>query len=213
VQQLDTFNGQRYGSPSGPTGGAVFNKTLFTQAGLPANWQPKTWNDIITAAQALKKLPGVTPIQLDAGTRWARPRPSRLPAHAGRCRRLAVTNGKWKGNTAAMRAALGFYQQIYAPGWAIRRSRRRQKGRDASFGRVRRQQDRIPRERLFWRAVLSPTVASTRWPIGTPVGWALIPAQRPGRTSGRSFVTYSGGGIRVSPHTKYPSRHGRLLTF
>ena len=58
-----------YGVPSGTDGRVIFfNKKLFAQAGLPADWQPTSWDDIITAGQTLKaKLPGVTPIQLNGG--------------------------------------------------------------------------------------------------------------------------------------------------
>ena len=46
-----------------------YNKTLFSSAGLPEPWQPKTWQDLLTAAQAVKdKLPDVIPINVYAGT-------------------------------------------------------------------------------------------------------------------------------------------------
>ena len=39
-----------------------YDMALFKKAGLPTNWQPKTWADIITAAKAIKAHdPGVTP--------------------------------------------------------------------------------------------------------------------------------------------------------
>jgi multiple sugar transport system substrate-binding protein len=42
---------------------------LFKKAGLPTNWQPKTWADIITAAKAIKAHdPGVTPLWIYTGT-------------------------------------------------------------------------------------------------------------------------------------------------
>jgi multiple sugar transport system substrate-binding protein len=57
VQQLGMFDGKRYGVPGGTDGRVLFyNKKLFAQAGLPADGQPKSWDEIITAAQALKKL-------------------------------------------------------------------------------------------------------------------------------------------------------------
>jgi multiple sugar transport system substrate-binding protein len=219
VQQLDTFNGQRYGIPIGTDGRVLFfNKTLFTQAGLSANWQPKTWNDIITAAQALKKLPGVTPIQLDAGTAMGETTTVNgfLPTLAG-AGALLFTNGKWQGNTAAMRAALGFYQQIYGTGLGDPTLQEEAKGRDASFAEFAANKIGILEESdYFWRAVLSPTVGIDKMANrNTAVGWALIPAQRPGAgTAGQNFVTYSGGGIRViNPHTKYPQQAWALLTF
>ena len=46
-----------------------YDMPLFKKAGLPTNWQPKTWADIITAAKAIKaKDPGVTPLWIYTGT-------------------------------------------------------------------------------------------------------------------------------------------------
>ena len=46
-----------------------YDMALFKKAGLPTNWQPKTWADIITAAKAIKAHdPGVTPLWIYTGT-------------------------------------------------------------------------------------------------------------------------------------------------
>ncbi|MEO6082016.1 MAG: extracellular solute-binding protein, partial [Umezawaea sp.] len=69
VQGLGEFDGKRYGVPQGTDGRVLFyNKKLFAAAGLPADWQPRSWDELLSAAAALKSLPGVTPIQLNAGT-------------------------------------------------------------------------------------------------------------------------------------------------
>ncbi len=40
-----SFDGKRYGIPLGTDGRVLyFNKKLFAQAGLPADWQPKSWD-------------------------------------------------------------------------------------------------------------------------------------------------------------------------
>ena len=50
------------------TRGLWYNKQLFAKAGLPTDWQPKTWNDILTAARTIKqKVPGVTPFNVYSG--------------------------------------------------------------------------------------------------------------------------------------------------
>ncbi len=42
--------------------GLWYNKEIFRQAGLPEVWEPKTWNDILFACQAVKeKVPDVVP--------------------------------------------------------------------------------------------------------------------------------------------------------
>ena len=59
-------DGKTYGVPMGTdTRGLYFNKQLFQKAGLPVDWQPKTWDDILAAARTIKqKLPGVTPFNI-----------------------------------------------------------------------------------------------------------------------------------------------------
>ncbi len=42
--------------------GLWYNKDVFAKAGLPANWQPKNWDDILSACKAIKeKCPDVVP--------------------------------------------------------------------------------------------------------------------------------------------------------
>lgn len=46
--------------------GIWYNKEVFKQAGLPTDWQPKTWQDILDAAQQIKKsVPGVIPFAMN----------------------------------------------------------------------------------------------------------------------------------------------------
>ena len=61
-------DGKTYGVPDGTdTRGLWYNKHVFAKAGLPANWQPKTWADVLTAARQIKsKVPGVTPLNIYA---------------------------------------------------------------------------------------------------------------------------------------------------
>ncbi|MFJ4281040.1 extracellular solute-binding protein [Streptomyces massasporeus] len=62
-------DGKTYGVPDGTdTRGLWFNKDIFKKAGLPADWQPKTWNDVLTAARTIKrKAPGVIPLNAYTG--------------------------------------------------------------------------------------------------------------------------------------------------
>jgi len=62
-------DGKTYGVPDGTdTRGLWFDKAIFKKAGLPANWQPKTWDDVLTAARTIKKkVPGVTPMNVYTG--------------------------------------------------------------------------------------------------------------------------------------------------
>ena len=62
-------NGKIYGVSMGTdTRGLWYNKQIFAKAGLPVPWHPKTWAQVIAAAQTIKaKDPGVTPINVYSG--------------------------------------------------------------------------------------------------------------------------------------------------
>jgi multiple sugar transport system substrate-binding protein len=62
-------DGKIYGIPDGTdTRGLWFNKQIFAKAGLPATWQPKTWDDVLSAARTVKqKVPGVIPMNVYSG--------------------------------------------------------------------------------------------------------------------------------------------------
>ncbi|MFF7314967.1 extracellular solute-binding protein [Streptomyces sp. NPDC008137] len=62
-------DGKTYGVPDGTdTRGLWFDKDIFKKAGLPATWQPKTWNDILTAARTIKReVPGTIPLNVYTG--------------------------------------------------------------------------------------------------------------------------------------------------
>ncbi|MFC9685419.1 extracellular solute-binding protein [Streptomyces sp. NPDC056948] len=62
-------DGKTYGVPDGTdTRGLWFDKDIFKKAGLPADWQPKTWNDVLTAARTIKrKAPGTIPLNIYTG--------------------------------------------------------------------------------------------------------------------------------------------------
>lgn len=62
-------DGKTYGVPDGTdTRGLWFDKDIFKKAGLPGDWQPKTWDDVLAAARTIKeKVPGVTPLNVYTG--------------------------------------------------------------------------------------------------------------------------------------------------
>lgn len=62
-------DGRTYGVPDGTdTRGLWYDKGVFAKAGLPVPWQPKTWDDVLSAARAIKqKVPGVTPLNVYTG--------------------------------------------------------------------------------------------------------------------------------------------------
>ncbi|SDL69794.1 extracellular solute-binding protein [Nonomuraea jiangxiensis] len=59
-------DGKTYGIPiSTDTRGLWYQKDVFARAGLPVPWEPKTWDDVLTAARTIKqKLPDVIPFSM-----------------------------------------------------------------------------------------------------------------------------------------------------
>ncbi|MFH9108043.1 ABC transporter substrate-binding protein [Streptomyces albus] len=62
-------DGKVYGIPDGTDTRALwFNKKLFAKAGLPQDWKPRSWKEVLSTARTLKKkLPGVVPLNVYAG--------------------------------------------------------------------------------------------------------------------------------------------------
>jgi multiple sugar transport system substrate-binding protein len=69
VQTMGDYKGSLYSVNNGNNDfGVFYNKVMFKEAGLPTNWTPKNWNDILVAARAIhKKLPKVGALWLAAG--------------------------------------------------------------------------------------------------------------------------------------------------
>jgi len=70
VKAETTFNGHVYAVDHGENTNALFyNIPMFKKAGIPVPWHPKTWADMISAAQKIHKaLPNVWPIWLQGGS-------------------------------------------------------------------------------------------------------------------------------------------------
>lgn len=62
-------DGKTYGIPdSTDTRGLWFNKDLFKKAGLPTDWEPKNWAELLDAARTLKKeVPDAIPLNIFTG--------------------------------------------------------------------------------------------------------------------------------------------------
>jgi len=63
-------DGKIYGVPyNTDSRGLWYNKQIFKQAGLPENWQPKTWDEVLAAARTIKEKAAkdVVPIWMNMG--------------------------------------------------------------------------------------------------------------------------------------------------
>ena len=219
VQALGEYQGQRYGVPNGTDARVIFyNKKLFAQAGLPADWQPTSWQDVYDAAAKLKALPGITPVQWDGGVPMGEATTMQgfLPLLAGAGGTL-WDDGKWIKPGKAFTDALGFYQKIYGGGFGDTVLQEDAKGRDKSFTEFAANKIGIYAESDYmWRSVLNPAGGTA--PMAdrdSDVGYALIPAETAGSgVKGLSFVSYSGGSDwSINPKTKYPQAAWDFLAF
>ncbi|KIF78187.1 ABC transporter substrate-binding protein [Streptomyces sp. 150FB] len=218
VRNLAFFEGELYGIPAGTDARVLFySKPLFRKAGLPADWTPRGWQDILDAARRLKRIDGVTPLQINAGTPMGEATTMQgiLPLLAGAGGQVSKGD-LWYGDTPELRAVLGFYRDIYHGGLGDPKLQQEVKGRDRSFeqfseGRL----GIIGESDYLWRDVVAPKTGLTPMKNrDTEVGYTLFPARAPGEgIEGRDHVSLSGGAVHVlNPHTRYPREAFELLT-
>lgn len=222
VQQNMSFQGERYGIPVGTDGRVIyFNKELFADAGLPTDWQPTSWDDILDAARALQELDDVVPLQINAGTPMgeATTMQGLLPLLAGAGARVYDEESEtWLGASPEMQQVLEFYETIYVEeelGDPL--LQQEAAGRDNSFLMFSEHQlGMLIEGDYLWRAVVNAD--SDIAPMENRdevVGWAKIPAVEPGAgLNGQDFVSMSGGGGQVlNPYTDHPELAWELLAF
>ncbi|WP_157000960.1 extracellular solute-binding protein [Agromyces laixinhei] len=222
VQSAVSFDDERYGVPQGADGRVLyFNKDLFEQAGLDADWQPESWEDVLDAARELKQLDGVTPIQLNAGTAMgeATTMQGLLPMLVGTGEQV-YEDDKWVGNTDGLNDALDLYKTIYVDeGLGDAVLQQEAAGRDTSFQLFAANQIGILLEGdYFWRSVINPEEGVGTAPMANRddvVGYTKIPAMEPGSgINGQDFVSMSGGTGRVlNPNSEHPELAWELLAF
>jgi len=219
VQANASFEGKTYGIPAGTDGRVLyFNKKLFAQAGLPADWQPKSWQDITAAGMKLKAIQGIDPIQINAGTAMGEATAMQgvLPLLVGTGSEI-YADGKWQGDTKAVRDVLTFYKQLLDQGLENKNFQQAAKGRDQSFAAFAEGKVGILLEGdYFWRSVINPDNGDAPMASrNTDVGYAYIPAREAGSgVGGSDYVSMSGGGgYFLNPNTKYPQQAWELLQF
>jgi multiple sugar transport system substrate-binding protein len=198
-----------------------YNKDLFAQAGLDEEWAPESWDDILDAADALKSVDGVTPIQLNAGTAMgeATTMQGLLPLLVGTGEQV-YQDGKWTGASDGMEKVLDLYKTIYVDeGLGDPVLQQEASGRDTSFQLFAEGKIGILLEGdYFWRSVINPAEGVGTAPMADRdevVGYAKIPAVEPGDgIEGQDFVSMSGGTGRVlNPNSKHAEMAWELLAF
>ncbi|NOX73045.1 MAG: extracellular solute-binding protein [Alphaproteobacteria bacterium] len=101
-----------------------YSKALFEKAGIAMPWQPKNWNDVLSAAKQIKAAaPDVQyPFYLPVGSKFGEATTMQgfymvlLGADTPEGDRNRLRNwgeGKWIVDSPAIRATLGFYQDVF----------------------------------------------------------------------------------------------------
>jgi multiple sugar transport system substrate-binding protein len=122
VQAMSTIGGNVYAVNAGNNDSAIlYNKSMLASAGIKLPWQPKTWQDILTAAEAVKKHDaGVYPLWLAAGVAAG---PTNVLQGIGNMIYGSVSptmfdtkTKKWVVNSPGLQATLQFYKTMFAQG-------------------------------------------------------------------------------------------------
>lgn len=217
------FGGELYGIARGTDARVIWYRSdLFEQAGLPADWQPTSWEELLDAARTVKEqLPDVTPLQLNAGTAMgeATTMQGYLMALLGAGQHIYdFEEGKWIVSSPAILDTLRLYETIYIteelgdPRYQLTANGRDQSFEDFSNGQV----AMLVEGDFFWRGPLAPETGN--FPMENRdevVKFAYMPAQEPGAGfNGQDFVTISGGtGYIINPNTEHPQEAWELLTY
>jgi multiple sugar transport system substrate-binding protein len=219
IQKEGDIGGKTYYVSQGDnTNALLYDKTIFAKAGLPADWKPKTWEDILQAARAVKKAdPNVWPIWLLTGTAQGS---EGVVLGSGNLlvssnTPYAFDNGskKWVVDSKGLREVINFYKTASAEGLLAPSSEildPNGPGIVAPF---------LPKHRIgitfggnYVPQIWNKIICSPCWPDGaTEIGFAPIPTstgQAPGVGS-----TLSSWGLVLNATSKEPDVTWKVIDF
>ncbi|MGG7571391.1 extracellular solute-binding protein [Streptomyces sirii] len=115
-------DGRTYGVPDGTdTRGLWFNKKIFKRAGLPADWRPRNWAEVLDAARTVKReVPGVIPLNVftgkGAGEAAVMQGFEMLLYGTGEHQLYDPASKKWVTGTKGFKDSLTFIDTVYKEG-------------------------------------------------------------------------------------------------
>jgi multiple sugar transport system substrate-binding protein len=221
IQSIMAYNGNLYGVPRGTDVRVIwYNREIFEQAGLPTDWQPTSWEELLDAARQIKEnVPDVVPLQLNAGNAMgeASTLQGYLMALLGTGEHLYdFEQDAWIVRSQGILDTLELYDTIYnQEQLGDSRWQLVQDGRNLSFeafaqGRV----GMLVEGDFLWRSVLNEGGTFPMENRDEAVGFALMPAREPGAGyNSQDFVTISGGtGYVINSNTEHPQEAWELLS-
>jgi multiple sugar transport system substrate-binding protein len=220
VKALMSYEGKAYGIAKGTDVRMIFTrKDLLEKAGLPADWQPKSWDELLDAARKLKESGVEFPLQLNAGVSMgeATTMQGYWMALLGTGEQVTDENGKFIVSSPGILDTLKLYKTIYVDEkLGDQRAQLLADGRNQSFANFRDGKTALLVEGdYFWRSVNAPGAEFAVPDRDATIGWAKMPAEKPGEgIRGQDFVTISGGtGYVLNPATKNPKEAWAFLAF
>jgi multiple sugar transport system substrate-binding protein len=120
IQDESRINGKVYAINTGENNSAIYyNNAMLTKAGITLPWTPKTWDDILTAARAVKTSnPGVIPLWTAAGTSAGAggvlQGSANLVYGSSTPTIFDYTNKKWVVDSPGLREVFNFYKSVYS---------------------------------------------------------------------------------------------------
>ena len=210
-------DGKTYGVPDGTDTRALwYNKHVFAKAGLPTDWQPKTWEDVLSAARQIKaKAPGVTPINIYASKAAGEATSMQgfeMLLYGTQNQLYDAKSGKWVVGSKGFRDSLELIKTVFSeklgPG--------PQDATDAQLGNIVSQQW-LPQDKIgialdgSWLPNNWLPTAAKPWPQWTEVmGQAAMPTQD-GQAPGK--VSLSGGWTwAISAKSQSPDLAWKFIT-
>lgn len=120
MQKITTFNNHNYGIMDGTDVRLIwYNKDIFKKAGLPTNWQPNNWADILSAARTIKsKVPGVIPMNLYSGIPMDEASTMQgfeMLLYGTKDTLYDYQTNKWIASSKGFNDALNFVKEVYNP--------------------------------------------------------------------------------------------------
>lgn len=187
-------DGSVYGIPlCTDTRGIWYNKEIFKQAGLPEDWQPGNWQEILDACAAIKEnVPEVIPFWCNSGvaTGEATSMQTYEMLLYGTGEKLLDEDGKWIVKSQAILDTLQFISDIYTNGYGPSLSLVLN-GQATNTAR----REYLPQQKLAihmdgaWISSNWVDTGASPWPEYNDImGFAAMPTQNGGGT-----VTMSGG--------------------
>ncbi|MGA8112730.1 MAG: extracellular solute-binding protein [Actinocatenispora sp.] len=190
-------DGKTYGVPDGTdTRGIWYDKRVFRKAGLPTDWHPKTWNDLLSAARTIKKkLPGTVPMNLytgKAGGEASTMQGFEMLLYGTDDQLYNPAQKKWVLGSKGFQDSMDFLNTVYSKGLGPKPSQ----ALDANIG-TNVQTDWLPNQKLgfaidgSWMPNVWLKSGAKPWPSWSKdMGWTAMPTQH-GQAPGQT--TLSGG--------------------